>query len=67
MSPEAWVTMGQPWQNCQQVQERPGAREPLSSHQSRGRQKRPSCSSEDSTDDSSEGKAPSTSQTQSLS
>lgn len=67
MSPEAWVPMGQPWQDCQQVHERPGAGDPLSSHQSRGPQKRASCSSEDTTDDSSEGKAPSANQTRSLS
>lgn len=35
MNLEAWVPTAQPWQDCQKVQERPGAGEPLSGHQSR--------------------------------
>lgn len=64
MSPEAWVPMGQPWQDCQQVQERPGAGEPLAATRAGPAEK---SSSEDTTDDSSEGKAPSANQTRSLS
>lgn len=47
VSLEAWVPMEEPWQNRQQVQGRPGLVEPLSSHESKGRQGRLSCNSED--------------------